>query len=50
MSDVHIRIINYATNKDLDFVRRDATSPKWVNQEGARLLNKTIQAQQSRLK
>lgn len=50
MSDLHIRIINYAANKNLDFVRRDATSPKWVNQEGAGLLNKTIQAQQSRLK
>lgn len=50
MSDVHIRIINYAANKDLDFVRRDAASPKWVNQEGAGLVNKTIQAQQSKSK
>ena len=46
MSDNHIRIINYATNKDLDFVRRDAASPKWVNPEGAGLVNRTLQAQQ----
>jgi len=50
MSDVHIRVINYATNKDLDFVRRDAASFKWVNQEGAGLINKTIQTQQSKAK
>lgn len=48
MSDNHIRIIRYTANKDLDFVRRDANSPKWVNQEGAGLINKTVKAKQSR--
>lgn len=46
MSDNHIRIINYATNKDLDFVRRAGNSFKWVNQEGLALVNETMKTQQ----
>ena len=50
MSDNHFRIINYATNKDLDFVRRDASSPKWVNPEGASLVNRTQRDKQQNKK
>lgn len=47
LSDVHIRVLAYSGTKDLDLVRRDANTARWVSdREGITLVNKTLQAKQ----
>jgi len=47
LSDVHMRILNYTTGKDIDLVRRNDTTPKWNSDVTTiTLVNKKLQAVQ----
>lgn len=47
LSDVHMRVLQYSGTKDLDLVRRNPDTAKWVSDTGVvTIVNKKLQAQQ----
>lgn len=45
LSEVHLRVLSYSGTKDLDLIRRNASTAKWIDPAGGvTLVNKKLQA------